>query len=174
MDLYTLKMRRAQIWSIDLIMGISIFLIVAMLYFAFVNNISAETQDSFDRLYSEVTIISDKLLEQGKPHGWNRSNIEEIGITDGHYRLNSTKLNYTISLDYSSLKLLLNARSDFLVFFQNKTEETVSLAGTTYLGKPGITEQNLHSIEDPDNLVAAKRFIIFNNSIYIMVAYSWD
>jgi hypothetical protein len=166
--------KKGQIWSIDLIAGIIIFLIVIAVYFTFVNNIYNMNDKQFDRVYSEALILSDTLLAEGIPTDWIVNNTQEIGLTNGKQRLDIHKVTNASAIDYSRLKVLLKTEYDYLIFFENKNNDLLNLNGVQYIGKPGITKDNIKSIEKPDALVSIKRFVILNNEIVTMVVYLWD
>lgn len=165
--------KKAQAWSIDLIAGITIFLIAITSYFIFVNNLPKE--NNLSNIYDEAVIVSDKLLSIGSPENWTYQNIEQPGITDGEYRLNSSKLKNLSAIEYSRLKLLLNTKYDFLIYFQDKDKNTLNISGIKYISKThSLNKTNIEEIEDTKNMISIRRFLVYNKSIVQMVLYSWD
>ncbi|MBD3163923.1 hypothetical protein GF323_01875 [Candidatus Woesearchaeota archaeon] len=164
--------KKSQMWSLDLIAGITLFLIVVALYFIFVANFSES--EELDQLYSNAIFVSDTLMSAGLPENWTASVVEEVGITNGEYRLNSSKITNLSSLDYANLKLLLKTRYDYLIFFENRSGSVLSISGIKYIGNPALNKTNIKEIENPDNLVSIKRFLFYKERIITMVLYLWQ
>jgi len=167
-------MSKAQIWTIDLMGGVTIFLIVVVSFFVFTSNIADQNRSNVGEIYEDISVVSDSLLSEGSPSNWTIDNIKEVGITDGDHRLNTTKLQNIDSLSYSGLKSLLKTKYDYMVFFENKSNDILNINGVDYISKPGLTKDNIKGMEDPDDLVSIKRFLIYDSEIIMMVVYLWQ
>lgn len=165
------KDTKAQVWSIDLIAGLTVFLLTIVLYFIFTNNMSNINKSSFSEIYNEMSTVSDTLMLGGSIE--NISN-GEVGITNSHYRLNVTKLNYFNSMDYNQLKLLLKSRFEFLFFFEDRSGQVMDINDISYVGKPGITKESIRENEKPRSLILTRRFLIYDGDIITMVVYLWE
>ncbi len=55
-------MCKAQVWTLDLIAGIVIFLIIMVAYFIFVNNFLGQGELRLNDIYDEAIVASDTLL----------------------------------------------------------------------------------------------------------------
>lgn len=154
--------------------GVTVFLFLMIVYFIFTSNLSVSTATNFNELYNDASVLSETLISAGIPENWNESNVKEAGITNGDYRLNVPKLKNLSVINYSSSKSLLKTRFDYIVFFENKNGDTLNISGTQYIGKSGVTKDNLKEVETPSNLVSIRRFLIYNSDIIIMVAYLWE
>lgn len=166
--------KKGQIWSFDLIAGVTVFTFMIVVYFIFSNNISQNDASNFNELYNDAIILSETLLSAGSPVTWNLSNVEEAGITNGDYRLNISKLGNLSSIDYSLSKNYLKTRFDYLVFFEDRIGEVIDFGGMKYIGKNSVTKDNIKSLEDPSTLISIKRFLIYGTNIVTMVIYVWE
>lgn len=163
----------AQVWTLDLIVGVTVFLFLIMVYLIFTNNISASSASNFNEIYSDIVVVSDTLMSTGSPQNWTDGSVIEAGITDGKQRLSITKLQNLSSLDYSRLKTLLKTRYDYLIFFENRSSGLMNLSNVEYIGKPGLTKENLKDA-DPYTIVSIRRFLIYESDIITMVIYLWE
>ncbi len=163
----------AQVWTLDLIVGVTVFLFLIMIYLTFTNNISASSASNFNEIYDDIVVASDTLVSTGSPQNWTAGNVTEVGITDGKQRLSITKLQNLSSIDYSRLKTLLKTRYDYLIFFENRSSGLMNLSNIEYIGKPGLTKENLKDA-DPYTIVSIRRFLIHESDIITMVIYLWE
>jgi len=166
-------MAKAQIWTMDLIAGISVFMIAIVIYFVFTNNISNYDDTKFEELYSSSIVLSDSLLTEGYPFNWTSGNVTEIGLTNNNHRINESKIYNFKNLDYLNSKGMLKTRFDYLFYFEDDKSDLFPVNGTDYFGKPTITKDNIKTLEDPSHLITTKRFVIFEDKILIMVIYVW-
>ncbi|MCK5283737.1 MAG: hypothetical protein KAK00_10130 [Nanoarchaeota archaeon] len=172
--MFKIPKKKSQTWFFDIIGGVTIFSIVMIIYFIFTSNISIYNNSNFDDIYNEANIISNTLISAGSPINWSSDSIKEAGITNGNYRLNASKLKNLSSLDYSGLKLLLKTRYEYLIFLEDRNSKVLDINGIEYIGKAGLTRDNIKSIEAPDTLISTRRFLIYNSDIICMVIYLWE
>jgi len=78
--------KKSQVWTIDLISGITIFLAVIIIYFIMTNNVVGNTRVGLQDITYETSTVSETLLSIGDPPGWDSGNVIFIGLTDGDYR----------------------------------------------------------------------------------------
>jgi len=167
-------MKTAQIWTLDLIAGMVLFLIVIVMYFMFSNTMLQPQDETYADIYRSLEIVSGSLMTSGNPLNWTADDVNAIGITNGNYRLNTSKLANFSTLDYSEAKLLLKTNYEYLIFFENRSDDVIPLFGQSYFGKPGITRDNIQQIERPKTLLLTKRFLIYNSEIIVMEVYLWE
>ena len=106
--------RKAQLWSLDFVMSLLIFM-SAVLAVAFAWNYisanAAETQEMKELQY-KVLALSDSLIRTpGIPAEWNETTVEVIGLAEDENVLNVTKVSHFISMsntDYERARALLN------------------------------------------------------------------
>jgi hypothetical protein len=164
---------KSQFWTLDLVTGVTVFMILMVSYFIFTNNISQYNEVEIDGLYDDIAIVSSSLITEGSPDNWDIDSVKELGITEGKHRLNITKLQRLSTLEYPRRKLLLKTRYEYLIFFENKSNEVMEIGGIEYVGKAGLTRDNIEETEKPKNLVSTRRFLIHDNDIITMVVYLW-
>lgn len=96
---------KAQSLSYDFFIACTIFLLFIVIIF----NLSrySEVQISEMQKINQITLMSDRLSEvwmrKGMPENWNQSNAIELGLLSDS-RLNQTKLNYLMYIDYQEVK----------------------------------------------------------------------
>ena len=165
--------RKAQIWSLEFIVGLIIFISALFIFFKYSINLS-ETQDVVTKeLIIDARTLSDYLMSEGFPENWNITNIVYPGLTDNNYRINETKLYYLTQLNYYSAKNLLSVVNDYYVFFEDRNKTSIAINGTTGFGKPGINRTNLNQTEDPSDIIQVYRFVLYNSSIIKMGILIW-
>ena len=163
--------KRAQIWGIDLMSGMVLFVVGIVILFVYSLNQSNEVQDNFELLFYEGKTIADNFLSSGYPSDWNSTNVITIGISDDS-KLNETKLENLyemiyIDSNYSTTKNLLNTQYDYYFFLnQNMTINSAEIEG---IGKPGITKNNINV----KNLIKITRFTIYQNKTTPFYIYIW-
>jgi len=160
--------RKAQIWSFDFVMALTIFTIVIFVFFQYSLGFNLFDTDS-NKLISDVTFLSNHLVSEGIPANWNCSDVNLIGLTDGNNRLNSSKFLYFYNLsltDYYSTKRLFSITTDFQVSFFDSNDNELQIDGINKIGK------NL-SNENPKNLISSIRFLYYNSSIIKMLVQVW-
>ena len=108
-------MNKAQIFSLDAVIAIGIFILI-LLSAALVWNYSRE-KISIEETRNDMEIIARNSLAvlietKGNPTNWtdydfNQTDIYSLGLADEFLLLNSTKINSLSSADYSTAKTIL-------------------------------------------------------------------
>ena len=93
---------RAQIWSMDFIASITIFILMFSVVVFSWNYIN--TQNTERSLFSDMQVlgldVSDIIVRiPGNPEDWNESNVQSIGLATRENVLNETKVEQFISMD---------------------------------------------------------------------------
>ncbi len=162
--MYCKTKKRGQVFSIDLIFGISLFLMGLIIFFSYAPQIYSKY--SIKSVVTEADDFSDKIISSGVPENWSSLNfsnpvsiseVKVFGITNGNHVLNKTKwdtLNELISEgDYEKIKSIEGLHYDFVVEIP---KENMSL------GDEGFNESSAKDI------VSIKRIIVVNNSPRIL------
>ena len=118
---------RAQIWSMDFIASITIFILMFSVVVFSWNYIN--TQNTERSLFSDMQVlgldVSDIIVRiPGNPEDWNESNVQSIGLATRENVLNETKVEQFISMDYDTTRSLLglsNKEFYFSVEYLNGT-----------------------------------------------------
>jgi len=135
---------RAQVWSLDFITSIIVFLVVLVPLFFIWSYVNAQSQQEilFDEVETLSLSISDALIRTGgMPEGWDNSSVTAIGLASEENVLNATKVFYFLSMgnsEYNRTRAILTGGYDF---FFNITD----INGTNY-GKIGNSPQERMTI----------------------------
>lgn len=154
-----LNKKKAQIWYLDFMVGLIIFTIMVVVYYQFSSNFSEEFESDWEEMMVDSKSISSSLMSSGVPSNWTEDNITLLGITDGKYRINDTKLEQFGNMSYIEAKNKFRTRFDFYFFLEDEE-------GIKY------HEVGLNST-DSKFLVATTRFVIHNSSIKRAVIHLW-
>ncbi len=172
--------KKAQTWYMDFIIGIFIFSLCLVLYYKFIPNIQSQELDTLNGVYMDARIVSESLVSSGYPPGWNQSDVQRIGITDGDKIINYTSLyrfqNMTLE-DYNRTRGRFNIKSDFAVFFTDRDGQPANLSGIWFVGYPNA-DPGPGSVMDMgaipyNNLATLTRILVFDKRVVNMVVYAW-
>ncbi len=166
--------RKAQVWSFDIIIGVTLFLTAVILFYVYAVNFSNEGQNAIEELNKDGEFVSSNLLSEGFPKNWNLTNVAVPGIASQR-RINQTKLDLFYQLNaqsYNTTRRKLNTRFDFYVFFSNRTVANGSVIDG--IGKPGLNRTTILNAESPRNIIASDRYVIYNNEPMVMTVYLWE
>ncbi len=165
---------KAQVWSLDVIIGVTLFLSAIILFYVYAINFSDEAQEKAQDLENDGKFVSSNLLSEGSPSDWNLTHVDVPGIANKN-RINQTKLDLLYLLnsqDYNTTKRLLNTRFDFYLFFtQPLTANGTQIDG---IGKPGLNRTTVITLEDPKNIIKTLRYVIYQNEPTVMNLYVWE
>ncbi|MEM3373868.1 MAG: hypothetical protein QXE31_01475 [Candidatus Woesearchaeota archaeon] len=120
---------KSQIFYLDFILGLTIFLVIIFLAFNFIYRDKIEENN----LVIEAERISNILLSEGIPKNWNEdnltTNISFLGIVSDK-SLDIEKLRALSSLclnNYTKVKNIFSVKYDFYVYFENLNQEIINL-----------------------------------------------
>jgi len=165
---------KSQILELDLIVAISLFIIAFFLLYTYNTDIVNPEKDAMDLLIYDGRLISDQLVSAGYPLNWSDDpdNVIYIGLTDGNKRIMGEKLSGANGLGYSTTRNIFGITSDFYVFFLDK-DNPYSINGISGFGKPGITQDNIMQIENPEHLIKLERLLFYYSKVIKMEVYVW-
>lgn len=162
--------KKAQIWSIDIMAGMVLFLVGIIAFYVYSLNQPGEAEDNFEILIYEGKVISDNLMSSGYPKEWNSTNVVRLGITDENV-INETKIislyDMIVNGEYNATKNLLNTNYDYLFFLEGNSSQ-IEFQG---IGKPGV---NKSTKIDARNLIKTTRFTIYKNKTVPLYLYVWE
>ena len=168
MGQYTLT-KKAQIWGLDLVIAMIIFLGGVFLFYNYSINSAFGEEQSIEELTTNAKVMSSYLVSTGYPTNWNSSDVTLIGLTDGQNKLVKEKVDTfsSISLsDYSMARRLLSATNNFYVYFEDSQNSTIFIGNYSFIGKD-------YSYDDPDNIIKIVRYVFYNSTIIKMVILVW-
>jgi hypothetical protein len=166
------KKNKGQVWTLDFIIGLMLFIIVVLLSISMIRDIYP-SQKKVD-VYHDAIYVSDSLLDAGYPKNWTESDVILPGIA-GNNRINETKLALFDNLDYYRAKTLLHIESDFIFFIKNTTD-TINISGCVH-GYNLTTDADCNPILsdlDYEDLAKIDRMVIYNSTVMVMTVYVWN
>jgi len=133
--------RKSQMWFMDFVIGMMIFLVMLISYYTYTTNISKEDTAALDDLLSDAETVSLSLTSTGYPSGWTSSNVVRIGFTDNYNRIDNAKFTEFNEINYNKSKKLLGTIYDYFLYFVNESGDVQNVEGYcgTGLGEVNIT-----------------------------------
>ena len=166
------KKNRGQVWTMDFVIGIMLFMIVVFLAVKII--LTVYPTENHIQVYRDAVHLSDNLLSEGYPQDWNTTNVILPGIASNN-RINNTKLDLFKGIEYQRVKTLLHVTSDFVFFISNST--TTINTGQCLYGYNLSTEINCKPILTTvkyDTLARIDRMVIYNSTVYTLTVYAWE
>jgi hypothetical protein len=108
--------RKSQVWYTDFMVGVLIFSIVVITYFYYVEHTEYSDDTLISSLVAEAKAITNSLVTQGYPPDWSAANVSTVGLTDGNYRIDQTKLNSFNSWGYEERRGYLHTTKDYYFY----------------------------------------------------------
>ncbi|MBU0467338.1 MAG: hypothetical protein KJ718_04700 [Nanoarchaeota archaeon] len=121
--------KEAQAWGFDLIVGFMIFTVAIVTFYFFALNFSGQDEEISQELVFEGKLIGESLLSEGSPKNWDPSDVVIIGILDSEGKINETKLQNFLLLDYDTTKELFNIRHDYYINFSKELNVSGGVSG---------------------------------------------
>ncbi|MEM2130908.1 MAG: hypothetical protein QXR96_00135 [Candidatus Woesearchaeota archaeon] len=159
--------KNAQIFYMDFIIGLALFLIVAFIAFKII------TTDNFTEtnIFEETDKISNYLMSEGIPKNWTKEHFLILGLLSNN-TLNYEKLKNFYEVcesNYSNVKKSFSLKQDFYVYFESLENSTINFVfdetNVSYFcinfTKNNITQNN---ITKKENFFTDIRFFIYNHN----------
>lgn len=174
---YKMK-KNAQVWSLDVIVGVTIFTIAMVLFYVYTINLSGDTESKSQDLSTDAEFFSSNLLSEGSPLNWNETNVLVPGILTG-VEINQTKLDNLFNITNSSypdgyqrMLSLMGTRFDFYFYLNDPVQvASVYIDG---IGKQGVNRTNLQEVENPANVIRIERFTVYQDKPTKLTLLLWD
>ncbi|MGV8168780.1 MAG: hypothetical protein ACP5N3_01875 [Candidatus Nanoarchaeia archaeon] len=160
--------KKAQVWTLDFVTGLLMFIVILFLALAVIRNNLANTSN-YESALRDSDHISAMLVGEGFPNDWNSSNVIIPGIAENN-RINFTKLNSFDELTYEKQKLLFQNTGDFLFYFYNGT---VINESKCFWGYP-LAGCNLAIPSNAENVAKTERVVILNSTITKLIIITWN
>lgn len=169
----------------DVMMSAVFLVVLIILYFQFVANLSTENQAILESLIFDSEVLSETMLSKGYPPGWDEISVQQLGITDGNHRLNLTKLGYVANLSYYNRKFYLGTVYEYYIVLQHKDGTLLNITNITGkvntglspeggMGKPDTTLESIPTIENPEHMIRSERYLIYNSTTIKLITYLWS
>jgi hypothetical protein len=158
---------KAQVWYTDFVIGVIIFSIVVFTYFYYVEH-TAYSDDTLDAaLLSEAKTITNTLVTKGYPVGWTAANVTNVGLTDGNYRINMTKLANFNSWGYEERRGYLHTTKDYHFHIEY-------INGSVFNEKCADPGAGCIQWNTSQHLVQSTRLLIYDEEIVRLVLYVYQ
>lgn len=147
----SIKNKKAQVWSLDLVIAGVIFMIGIIILFYSLLNYSSQSKNQLEELFYEGNLVSELILSE-----------ENIGILSNGI-VNQTKLDNFYYLEDPLKKSILGVKNNF--YF---TMDNLEINGTSqsYVGM-----MNTSSIE---NLIQITRLTVYQNKPTKFELFVWS
>lgn len=186
----TAKRIKSQVWYTDFIIALMIFVIVLVIYYKFVVNLSEQDRSAFEELVSDSKMISSSLVSGGFPENWTNTTVQRIGITDNNYRVMQSKVNDIERLGYKKTRVLFGTKFDYFASFEDRSRCLVNITAGFGLGynvsiinsatPKNCTIQGAQNKElnisglNKDDIVKVTRLLVYGDDIVRMVVHVWQ
>ena len=98
-------MKNGQTWSIDLIVGVIIFMMIIAVFYAF---LTAKSDKGLEGLKDDARVVNSKV-----------SNTDDLAVNlINQGDINETKYQELCQYDYESIKALLGVENDFCIYLE--------------------------------------------------------
>jgi hypothetical protein len=109
-------------------------MIAITIYFEFTNNLSNDTEEEINEMVLDAKTISNSLMSQGYPTDWNNATVQKIGITNGNYRINQTKLESFANIPYAQGRSMFDTRFNYYVQLKTQNGTIIQTNGNNGIG----------------------------------------
>lgn len=112
----------------------------------------------------DAKTISNSLMSEGYPSDWNTTNVGRIGLTNGNYRINQTKLENLANMDQTTTRSMLDTRFNYYIQLRKQDGTNITINGSNGIGTQATNTKRL---------VQITRVTIYNSIITKMVVQLW-
>ena len=144
------KSKKGQVWSLDLIVAVSIFLIGIIVLFFYALNYTNQSQNNLEYLYLQGHTAGEILLSE------DSSGILSNGI------INQTKLEIFYDKNYAEQKSVLGVKDDFYITLDDLVIDSNPV---NFVGE--INESNVN------DLIKINRIVAYRNKPSKLQMYIW-
>jgi len=162
----------------DFIIALTLFLLIVFLSFKYMMQDYAFSARNKNEVLLEADRISNSLITEGMPVNWTEEKVYRLGLTTNG-AINQSKVEMFRNLtfdDYANVKTLLNVKSDFLIYFENKNGNMINFTEEGYIGKSGHNTISAELISE--EVVKLSRFITYRHDniaeIIMMNIFVWE
>ncbi len=170
MESSTSTSRKSQIWSLDLVVGILIFLGALLVFYKYsINTLDYGGEDE-SNLLLDAKLMSSYIMSEGYPADWSVGNVTLIGLTKDGVRIDPDKVAYFSSIavsNYTISRRLLSTSYDYLISFEDKEGSPVVINGVSSIGKN-------FSAEEHEELIKVERLAIYDSGIIRVLVHIWE
>ena len=178
--MFSLISKDAQIFYTDAFIGFTIFVVAIVVFFALSGNASNLEGRVLDALVGDAESVSDSLMSEGYPADWTPTTVSIVGLTDGAFRVNYTKVSMFYGMSHNLTSNLFGTNANYLVFFKDRDGNVLPFSSCAFTNTDivvqNITPYLCQNVTAPsaNQLVSSERLSFYNSKIIKMVVYVWD
>lgn len=161
-----LSMKRAQIWSLDVLVASVIFVLGLVFFYLYTLNYTRESGDALSFIRYDAERIADDLLTAGYPQNWSAGDVVMLGISDNN-KVNEIKLVQLRNLadtNYERTRGLFATRYQWYLNF-SESDDDENNSSIAYIGKKN---------DSPSNLFRVQRLTIYRNKPAVLNIHLWN
>jgi hypothetical protein len=162
--------KRGQLWSIDLVIAVIIFLMGLFFFYKFAFTTQTTQADTLNDLTLHAEIVSSFIMSPGDPADWTNETVNSLGITDGNFRLQQDKVQRFFNMmpdEYNRTRRLLSTSKHYQIRFVDNVGMPVVVGNVSSIG--------LNSTQiNPESIVALTRFGFYNSQIVQVMVEVWS
>ena len=173
MELWLLEMhKRGQIFSTDLIISATIFIILISFIFFIFTRYQAKLNENINSndIGIKAIQISDLIVQSnGDPSNWEKdsSKINTIGLVSNDRKISGSKVLEFIKLNYNTTRDKFNIRSfDFYFILKELNSASTSINGT-------IIKSGKFPNSAAKNIITIKRLVLYGQNEKVMEFTLW-
>lgn len=153
---------KGQIWYTDLIISIIIISLTFTMFLASISN-GKTVGDDLGSLSGDAIYIGEMLIGEGYPVDWNQTNVTRIGLTNGDWRLNKTKVLDFYNLSFTKQRQLLGIDNNFFIEIYNGSD-LLEFDGTNFTGRKPSSANKVSYIS---------RYCLYNSEVVSVRTGVW-
>jgi len=157
----------AQVWYTDFMVGVMIFSVVIISYFYYVEHTEYSDETLMSSLVAESKSITDSLAGQGYPLNWSSANVSTVGITDGNFRINPSKLADFNSWGYEERGGYIHTTKDYYFYLEY-------INGTRFNERCKDQFAGCVAWNASEVLAQSTRLLIYDSKVVRMVLYVYQ
>jgi len=115
-------MRKGQLWSTDVLIGVTIFVGVIALFYA---SLTLTSKSDFPMLKNDAKMATIRLFEPDSA----------ITVMDADNELNMTRLSELAAMDYDTLRDRLGIRGEYCIYLEDRFGRLVPVRNQSGIGK---------------------------------------
>lgn len=163
------KNKKGQVWTLDFVIGLIIFLALLGLSFFIIRG-SFNEKDTYTETVRDSDHVAAMLLGESDSNG-TILNLNSVKIAENN-RINDTKLKNFSDINYNRTKILFQISGDYVFYFYNGT--MINYNNSCFRGYNLTPDCTLNIPLTANNIAKTERIVILNSSIVKMIVISWN
>lgn len=158
-------MNKAQIFSVDFIIGLVIFmpfLLLLSFLWNYSNSQFQETETIID-MREKVVFISDLLIKTGgNPANWTSANVVSVGLATSNNRISQEKLNELNEISCLEFKNIFDMLYNFYLEVKDINENVL------------FADEKCGNYSKAEKIIPVKRYVLLDGKLVILKVILWQ